>query len=156
MEEIVNLHALNEPTGLSGDKKLGRLHGRVKDLVDDLLSRTGPAAVEDEINAEIDKVNGVPDSRKELKKGFQTAYSRITQIALKRLNLVPKGYYRTMWMSIGLGAFGVPIGVSIGVVLDNMGFIGVGLPLGMVIGMAVGSAMDKRAAEEGRQLSIEE
>jgi hypothetical protein len=36
-----------------------------------------------------------------------------------------------------------------------MGLIGIGLPLGMSAGIAVGSQMDKKAFEEGRQLDIE-
>jgi hypothetical protein len=36
-----------------------------------------------------------------------------------------------------------------------MAFLGIGLPVGMVIGMAVGSGMDKKAFEAGRQLDLE-
>ena len=46
---------------------------------------------------------------------------------------------------------GVPFGLSIG----NLGMLGIGLPIGMAIGVGVGSSMDKKAFNEGRQLDFE-
>jgi hypothetical protein len=51
--------------------------------------------------------------------------------------------------------FGLPIGVSIGLSLGNIGLLGIGLPIGMVIGLAFGSKLDKKALTENRQLNIE-
>jgi hypothetical protein len=36
-----------------------------------------------------------------------------------------------------------------------MAFMGLWLPIGMAIGMAVGSVLDRKAQEDGRQLSVE-
>jgi hypothetical protein len=36
-----------------------------------------------------------------------------------------------------------------------MGLLAIGLPIGMGIGIAVGTSMDKKAMNEGRQLDIE-
>ena len=58
-------------------------------------------------------------------------------------------------MALGMAAFGVPLGVAFGTSLDDMSFLAIGLPIGMVIGLAVGSGMDKKALEEGRQLDVE-
>ncbi len=58
-------------------------------------------------------------------------------------------------MSLGMAAFGLPLGVVFGSSTGNMGLLGIGLPIGMVIGMGVGSKMDKKAFEEGRQLDLE-
>jgi len=47
------------------------------------------------------------------------------------------------------------MGVVFGIMVDNMAYLGIGLPLGLAIGAAVGSNMDKKAKEEGRQLDVE-
>ena len=73
----------------------------------------------------------------------------------KELKLVPKNHYRNIWIGIGLAVFGTPIGVAIGASLGNMGFIGVGFAFGIPIGMIVGSMMDKKALQEGKQLDWE-
>jgi hypothetical protein len=36
-----------------------------------------------------------------------------------------------------------------------MAFMGIGMPIGIPIGLAIGSGLDKKAAEEGRQLDVE-
>jgi hypothetical protein len=47
------------------------------------------------------------------------------------------------------------LGVAVGLSLGNMGMIGLGFPIGMAVGIGVGSKMDKKAFEEGRQLDLE-
>ena len=59
-----------------------------------------------------------------------------------------------MWLGLGMAVFGVPIGVFLGVSIENMGMIGVGIPIGMAVGIAIGTSMDKKALEEGRQLNV--
>ena len=44
--------------------------------------------------------------------------------------------------------FGVALGIVFGAVLDNMGFMSIGIGAGMCIGMAIGSAKDRREAED--------
>lgn len=58
-------------------------------------------------------------------------------------------------MALGMSAFGLPFGVVIGLITKNMGLLAIGLPIGMGIGVMVGSKMDKKALEEGRQLNME-
>jgi hypothetical protein len=71
------------------------------------------------------------------------------------MKLVPKDYYRSLWMTLGMSAFGIPMGVVFGISMGSMAYLGIGLPIGLVIGIAVGTAMDKKALEEGRQLDVE-
>ena len=73
----------------------------------------------------------------------------------KEHKLVTKNHYRNTWLANGMTVFGLPIGVVFGTSLDNMGFLGIGLPLGMAIGMAVGNSMDEKAFESGKQLDVE-
>jgi len=72
----------------------------------------------------------------------------------KELKIVPKGYYQNLWIALGICVFGLPIGVVFGTSLDNMGLLGIGLPIGVAIGYVLGSRMDKKASEEGRQLDV--
>lgn len=60
-----------------------------------------------------------------------------------------------MWLAVGMAAIGIPFGVVFGISLDNMSFLGIGIPIGMGIGIAIGTAMDKKARDEGRQLDLE-
>lgn len=71
------------------------------------------------------------------------------------MKLVPKNYYRNLWMILGMTTFGLPLGVAFGLSLGNIGLLALGLPIGMVIGLAVGSSLDKKASENGKQLDIE-
>jgi drug/metabolite transporter (DMT)-like permease len=68
---------------------------------------------------------------------------------------VTKNHYRNTWLALGMGVFGIPLGVTFGVSLGNMGLLGIGLPIGIVVGLAVGSVLDKKAFEAGRQLDLE-
>ena len=73
----------------------------------------------------------------------------------KELKIVPKNYYRNLWMVLGMSAFGLPLGVAFGLSLGNIGLLAIGLPIGMAIGTLVGSKLDKKALESGKQLDIE-
>lgn len=73
----------------------------------------------------------------------------------KHAKIVPRNYYKNFWMVLGMTAFGLPLGVALGAAIKNMGFMAIGMPIGMAIGVGVGMAYDKKAAEAGRQLSME-
>ncbi|MFY7651521.1 MAG: hypothetical protein ACOVQE_02410, partial [Chitinophagaceae bacterium] len=70
----------------------------------------------------------------------------------KEMKLVPINYYRNLWTVLGMSSFGLPIGISIGLLVKNIGLLGVGLPIGMGIGLIVGSNLDKKAKDKGLQL----
>ncbi|WP_026777769.1 hypothetical protein [Polaribacter sp. Hel_I_88] len=107
------------------------------------------------INTKVEAINSMKNSDNELKKELKKAQGCILNKVEKELKLVPKHYYRSTWLALGMAAFGIPLGLIFGVSLGNMGFLGIGLPIGMVIGLSVGTAMDKKAFEEGRQLDLE-
>lgn len=101
----------------------------------------------------IEELNRVPDN--ELKKELRKKQTNIIKILEKEMKIVPKNYYRNLWMALGMSIFGIPMGVVFGALFENMAFLGIGLPIGMAIGIAVGTQMDKKAFEEGRQLDVE-
>lgn len=56
---------------------------------------------------------------------------------------------------MGIAAFRLPIGIAFGFFLDNFALLALVLSIGMVYGIVVGSKMDNKAYQEGRQLNIE-
>ncbi len=91
---------------------------------------------------------------KTYKKELNRHFLGILGLVKKELNLSAIHANRNNWMALGMTIFGLPIGTGIAFALDNMAFIATFLPIGMVIGMGVGANMDKKAAEEGRQLPV--
>lgn len=56
---------------------------------------------------------------------------------------------------MGMTIFGVPLGIAMAIGLNNWSFVGIGLPIGLAIGAGYGSQLDKKAAEENRQIDIQ-
>ncbi|WBL21344.1 hypothetical protein [Zunongwangia sp. HRR-M8] len=107
----------------------------------------------EKLNVEIDKVNEAPI--KKLKNQIKKSQLKMLQIIEKDLKLVPKNYYQNTWIAIGISAIGIPLGTVFGLVLDNMAYLGLGIPIGLAIGFAIGSQKDKKAKEENRQMNME-
>lgn len=136
-------------------KKLVKRYIKLELLISELNKRDIPSEIAKTVNQEVDKANILSDLDRLLTKQLRKSQWSILRIIEKELKLVPKNHYMNRWMAIGMSAFGIPMGVSFGASFNNMSFIGIGIPLGMLIGMAIGSGMDKKAKEEGRQLDID-
>lgn len=114
-----------------------------------------PVNIIEKINFEIELLDSsqlVGNSLLHLIKKKQNKIIRLTE---KELKIVPKNYYRNLWMVLGMSAFGLPVGVAFGLSMGNIGLLAIGLPIGMGIGVLVGSKLDKKASESGKQLDIE-
>jgi hypothetical protein len=145
---------LKERPELRDDIKSSNSFIQFRELIRMLREKELPDLVSNHINEEIKILNELP-SGPELKKALRKKQAKIVQLAEKQLKIVPKNYYRNLWFALGISAFGLPIGVAIALSIGNIGLLGIGFPFGIVIGAAVGSAMDKKALKEGRQLNIE-
>ncbi len=139
---------------LENTKVLSRYH-QLGNLLIALEKRNLPNEIVDFINQHIELLNSVSDSEKYFAKTIKEKENEILKYIEKKINIVPKNHYRKRWLSLGVGAFGLPIGITIGSVSGNMGMLGAGLPIGLGIGSVVGSNMDKKAFNEGRQLDFE-
>lgn len=111
-------------------------------------------SVETVINQQLVLVNAPVESESLLMRRISKLVAITFRQLEKEMKLVPINYYRNMWTALGMSAFGLPIGVSIGMLTKNMGLLGVGLPFGMAIGLMVGTNLDKKAKEKGLQLPI--
>jgi len=146
IKELQTEH-LQDPKAIKSGLRLNALleASRKKDISEETVEY---------INTLIEEINMSSLTDKEWKKSVRRKQSKILKRLEKAEKLVPKNHYQTLWMSIGMAVFGIPLGTALGVVTDNMGLLGAGLPIGLAIGLAVGAAMDKKAEDEGRQLDF--
>lgn len=143
---------LNLRPEITNDSKFSKQMHVFQQLLDEIGTRDIPQPIFQVIADKVDKLNAMETA--DLKKKLSQSQLGIVRMLEKELKLVPKGYYQTLWMALGMSAFGLPIGVAIGAALGNMAFLAIGLPIGMPIGMAIGMSMDRKAAQEGRQLNV--
>lgn len=141
---------------LASDIRLNQLYNQFEVLLSELRKRALPDTIVETINKEVEEINTsnsltTNDLRKVIKKK-QTAILRLIE---KDLKLVPKNYYRTLWLALGMTVFGIPIGILAGTLLGNFGLFAIGLPVGVAIGVTVGTTLDKNAVKENRQLNVE-
>lgn len=141
--------------GVENEKKLSNYFNNFGKLILELKKKSIPDEIVLMINKEIETINNFSGSDKELLKLLRTTLSKIITLIEKELKIVAKNYYRSLWLSLGMAAFGVPMGVAIGASSGNMAFLGIGIPIGILIGLAIGSRMDKKALDEGLQLDLE-
>lgn len=151
----MKINELKHRPDIDVNVKLNEAYLQFEKFLDELRKRELPDEIVNSVNKDIDELNSIPTNEKELRNQIKKKLSKTIRLIEKELKLVPKNYYRNIWLAIGMAAFGIPIGVAFGFSLGNMALLGIGLPLGLVIGIAVGSGMDKKALEQGRQLDIE-
>lgn len=148
---VIDLNSL--PDNAKG-KKIIKRYTALRTLLSELRNKDLPDKITNEINTEIKIINDQTTDNKSMPKEYRRVHKEILALLLKELKWVPKHYYQTIWMSLGM-AFAVPLGIVFGSVIGNMGMLGIGIPIGMGLGIALGVSMDKKAYNEGRQLNVE-
>ena len=137
------------------NKKLNSAYTQLGKLLTELKKKELNKKIISSINQGIDQINAASESEKELRKQIRKTQSSILKLIENELKLVTKNHYRNTWLAVGMAVFGIPLGVAFGASMKNMGLLGIGLPIGMAIGIAVGTGLDKKAFEAGRQLNFE-
>lgn len=151
----MEIKKLDKRSSIDQTKKLKCKIVHFEKLITELNKRKFSSEIVNYTNQNIEEVNSFSGSNKDLRKQICKSQSNILKLLEKELKLVAKNHYRTKWMILGMSMYGVPFGVAFGAILDNMGLIGVGLPIGMAIGMIMGAEKDKKAFEAGNQLDLE-
>ena len=151
----MKINELNQRPGIDKNVKLLETYLQFEKLLIELRKRELPVELVVLINRDIEDLNSISNSGVELRKMVRKKQSRIIRLLEKELKLVPKNYYRNLWLVIGMAGFGIPIGVAFGASQGNVANFGIGFPIGLALGMAVGSGMDKKAFKEGRQIDLE-
>lgn len=80
--------------------------------------------------------------------------SKVLDFVNKQHGYVAQNHYKSLWIALGMSAIGVPIGVGIGLALDQLGFMGIGIAMGLTVGIIIGSTKDKEAKKKGKQLHV--
>lgn len=114
-----------------------------------------PAEVVEFINNRTDYLNTLGEQDPRLLKLLRKTKQDIVKQVEKQVKIVPRNYYRNLWMVIGMSVYGLPIGVIYATITQNWGLLGIGLPIGMLLGMGHGARLDKKASEELRQLDLD-
>lgn len=151
----MKISELKEPQNIANDKKLSRIYFQFVALLNELNNKGIPSGLIKFINNHVEELNTSSLNGPGLIKAIKQKQTTILKQLEKELKMVPKYYYRNLWMLFGMSGIGLPIGVAFGLSVGNMGLLGIGLPIGMSIGFAIGMGMDKKALSEGRQLNLE-
>lgn len=150
----MNIVEPKERLDLSGNIKLSRIYDQLAELLKELKKKELPHRVIESVNQDMEELNTATLTGIELRRLVKQKQTKIINLVEKELKITPKNHYRSLWFILGI-SLGSGIGVCFGIIIGNMGLLGIGIPIGMVIGMAIGSAMDRKAFEEGRQLNVE-
>lgn len=151
----MNIKELVNRPDLEKNQKLTNAYLQFNKLLLELTKRELPDELVEAINTEVDTLNSATGAEKQFKKQLKRSQTAILKRIEKEVKLVTKKHYLRLWMVLGMTIFGAPLGIAFGTSLDNMAFLGIGLPIGMAIGLVLGAGMDKKAFEEGRQLDLE-
>lgn len=154
-KNVMPINPLINKPAIQTSSRLEKKIARMERIIDALNQKPIPEAIAGFLNAEIEELNAFKGSEKEWVALLMKKQTRILNRVNKELKYVPRHYYRTLWMSLGMAAFGIPIGVAFGMSQGNIGLLGSGLPIGLAIGMALGSGLDKKAFKEGKQLDLD-
>ena len=154
-QKNMNIKELKNREDFSNDDKLNRIYSQFGELLNELKKKELSQDVYKLINESVDILNLSTFNGTQLTKLLKQKQTAILKQVEKEHKIVPKNFYRTLWMVLGMSVFGLPIGVAFGLSIGNIGLLAIGLPIGMGIGIAVGMSMDKKAMNEGRQLNIE-
>lgn len=148
--EIKSIHPKNTINSNSHNKTIINLN----ELFTELNTKQIEESIIQSINKLIDELNNA-STEKLFIKTLLNNKNKILKIVVENANWVPKNYYRKSMLLFGMSIIGIPIGVSFGFLMKNMGLMGVGLPIGMGIGSIIGVSKDKKALAENRQLQTE-
>jgi len=151
----MNIIELKERQDISENIKLSRKYAQLGNFLKELKKKELPLTVIEAVNNDIEAINSTPQTEFDLTISVTQKQRKIIKLVEKELKIVPINYYRNLWSALGMSVFFFFFGAALGLSFGNMGLIGIGLPLGMSAGIFVGSKMDKKAFEEGRQLNIE-
>lgn len=146
---------LNPRPELAADQKSYAAFSQFSAMVTSLKEKELNTNVVTALNESIQSINNSALKGRDFTKLIKSKQQGFLKLLEKEQKIVPKNYYRTLWMLLGMTSFGLPMGVAFGMAMGNIGLLGLGLPIGMAIGLAVGANMDKKAATEGRQLAFE-
>ena len=150
----MKLKELNLNFNIDQNTNLNKKYIQFENLISELNTKQIPDDIATFINENIEGINAINNSDKELGKQIKNSQRGILKLIEKELNLVTKNHYRNTWLAIGM-VMGIAIGSAIGSSSENTSLLALGIPIGFTIGIAIGTSKDKKAKDNGLQLDIE-
>lgn len=151
----MNIKELRNRQDVFAEKKRMAIYSQFEELLNELKKKELNQNVQSLINESVEHINASTLNGTQLTKLVKQKQTAILKQVEKEHKIVPKNYYRTIFMLFGMSGIGIPLGVAFGLSMGNIGLLGLGIPIGMAIGFAIGAFMDKKAFTQGRQLNIE-
>ncbi|WP_300977207.1 hypothetical protein [Flavobacterium sp.] len=143
----MNIIELKSRQNISTDIKLSKIYSQFEELLSELKKKELPLNIIAAINKSVEQINFSTLTGTQLRKLVKQNQTTILKQIEKELKIVPKNHYLNLGTALGICLLGIIIGMFIGKLLY-------GLPIGMLIGIFIGSALDKKAFSEGRQLNL--
>src|SRR5690606_12175092 len=110
----MSLTELSKWPHAEGAASSNRMHEQFNALLDELKGKDIPPEVIVSVNEHTEALNASQLNDSEFEKAAKSAQAKIVKLLQRELNIVPKNYYRNLWMAIGMSAFGLPIGMAFG------------------------------------------
>tara|TARA_R100000935_G_C2831853_1_gene165545 strand:+ start:64 stop:525 length:462 start_codon:yes stop_codon:yes gene_type:complete len=151
----MELEGLKKRDFSKNSKGIYNEYSLLEQLVQELQNRELPPEVVVELNDEIVRLNEVLDQHLKLHFYTRLVKNKVLKTLINDLEIVPKNYYRNLWLAIGMSVIGLPLGIILSTILGSISFVALGLPIGLTIGVFIGTEMDKKALENNKQLEIE-
>lgn len=151
----MEINQLNLNPEKINNQKLKSLYAQFEEILDKIKQKKISYQTIYFINREIDQANSTALRDTSLFKLLKDKQNIIIKHLEKEHKIVPKNYYKNLWLAVGMTAFGLPMGIVLGLLIGNIGLMAIGLPIGLGIGAAVGTLMDKKALQDGRQIDVE-
>jgi hypothetical protein len=143
------MHTPFDIPGSDSSKRLKNAVEKLNELIEGLYRKELNAELQEKIEETIIEVKRMKGTEREKARFIERRHQNLVNFAQKSMGYVTPKFYQNLWLALGMGVFGVPLGVAYSASLDNYAFIGIGIPIGMAIGIGIGTAKDKKAKEEG-------
>lgn len=137
------------------NSKFSKKYVQFQKLINELRNKELNDDVVIIINDNINSINSISSLDNQFSKRLKSAQSKILKVIEKHHKLATENHFRNIWLALGIGAFGVPIGDLIGAITGNMAFIAIGIPIGFGFGIAIGTMIDNNLKNQGKQLALE-
>lgn len=125
---------------------------KLKKMIDELRTKNLQHVSIEFINDIIQKLYQLDFNSKTSRYKIGQFKREILNYLQKNEGMFAKGHFTALYMTVGMSAIGLPLGVVFGFAVDNLGLLGVGLPIGLALGLALGRKKDMRIKQEGKQL----
>jgi len=151
----MNITILNKRDNIYQNKRSNKKIQQFQKLLNELRNIELSTDIVKAINRDIDSLNSVSKINSVFFKQLKKRQTKILKRIEKEYKLVAINHYRNIWLAVGVGVIGVPVGIVVGMIIGNMAFIGMGMPVGFGFGIVIGTLLDQKAKENGKQLNVE-